>query len=155
MYKKRGCDMYKALDIAKWFINYNRNLRDFNNEDTDDISNLKLQKLLYYAQGCFIAINDRPLFEDDIVAWTHGPVVEAVYKEFKKYGSKGIDEIYDNVDINEDDESLLVDVYEVFGKYSAWGLRNMTHSETPWQTTERNGVIDLEVIKQYFKENYV
>lgn len=42
---------YTANDIALWILNYNKNLREFSNEDTEDITNLKLQKLLYYAQG--------------------------------------------------------------------------------------------------------
>lgn len=82
--------MYSALDIAKWFLNYNLFLRNVDNEDTDDISNLKLQKLLYYAQGCYLAMYDAPLFKEDIVAWAHGPVVREVYDEYKAYGSGGI-----------------------------------------------------------------
>lgn len=146
--------MYKALDIANWFLQYNDYLSNCENEDTDLISNLKLQKLLYYAQGCYLAVYDKKLFDEDIVAWRHGPVIESIYRYFKEYGSKGIDE-FDAVIIDNDTSSLLEDVYKVFGKYSAWGLRQMTHGETPWQSTEINCVIDPEVIKKYFKENYV
>lgn len=146
--------MYKALDIANWFLQYNDYLSNCENEDTDLISNLKLQKLLYYAQGCYLAAYDKMLFDEDIVAWRHGPVIESIYRHFKEYGSKGIDE-FDAVTIDNDTSSLLEDVYKVFGKYSAWGLRQMTHEETPWQTTEINCVIDPDVIKKYFKENYV
>lgn len=62
--------MYKAIDIAKWFINYNLKLRNVDNEDTDNITNLKLQKLLYYAQGSMLALKDKLLFNNDIVAWS-------------------------------------------------------------------------------------
>ncbi|MCI8513016.1 MAG: DUF4065 domain-containing protein [Lachnospiraceae bacterium] len=55
-----------------------------------DIANLKLQKLLYYAQGCFLAVAGAPLFLEDILAWQHGPVVEPVYYQYKGYGSGGI-----------------------------------------------------------------
>lgn len=147
--------MYKALEIAKWFINYNDRLRNIDNEDTDDISNLKLQKLLYYAQGVVLALKDKPLFSEDILAWTHGPVIESVYKEFKQYGSKGISERFENVNIDEDTTKILIEVYKVFGQYSAWGLRNMTHEETPWKETQKNDVITIDKIKDYFKENYV
>ena len=44
-----------------------------------DISNLKLLKLLYYAQGTFLALYGRPLFNESIEAWLHGPVVPDVY----------------------------------------------------------------------------
>lgn len=146
--------MYKAIDIANWFLQYNDYLSNYENEDTDLISNLKLQKLLYYAQGCYLAVYDKKLFEEDIVAWRHGPVIESIYRYFKEYGSRGIDK-YDTVTIDSDTSSLLEDVYKVFGKYSAWGLRQMTHEETPWQSTMINNVIDIELIKDYFKENYV
>lgn len=144
-----------ARDIALWFLNHNLSLRDIENEDTDDISNLKLQKLLYYAQGSYLGLYDKPLFDDAIFAWKHGPVVEGVYHEFKQNGSRGIVE-FDNAPILDDEtENVLKQVYDVFGKYSAWGLREMTHNETPWKSTKLNHVIDIELIKEYFKENYV
>ena len=146
---------YKALDIAKWFLYYNNRVIMLDS-DADYISNLKLQKLLYYAQGTFLAIKDEPLFDDELLAWEHGPVVYSVYQEYKKYHSNGIpfDEEYVN-NIGKKDEELLKEVYKVFGKYSAWGLREMTHKETPWLETEKNKVISLDSIKEYFKKNYV
>ena len=146
---------YTALDIAKWFLWYNNKVVMVDS-DADYISNLKLQKLLYYAQGSFLAIKDQLLFDEDLLAWEHGPVVSEVYQKYKKYHSSGIpfDEEYKN-NITKEDESLLKEVYRVFGKYSAWGLREMTHNETPWKETKRNGVISVESIKEYFKKHYV
>ena len=129
-------------------------------EGGDLISNLKLQKLLYYAQGCSLAINDQALFQESIVAWRHGPVVESIYHTFKRYGDGGIvydDGIvtYNSRDIDSNTVNLLEQVYEVFGKYSAWQLRNLTHQEDPWKNTEQSDRIDLESIQQYFKDHYV
>lgn len=146
--------MYTATEIANWFLSYNDYLREIEDEDTDYISNLKLQKLLYYAQGSFLSIYDKPLFEDPIEAWRHGPVVYSVYQKYKKFGSTGIDE-FDKSDIDKETESLLKEVYKIFGKYSAWGLREMTHQEDPWKETDINHVISNEKIKKYFKEHYV
>lgn len=64
---------YSALDIAEWFLYYNRSIME--EYDAEYISNLKLQKLLYYAQGCYLALRDKSLFCDNILAWKHGPVV--------------------------------------------------------------------------------
>lgn len=148
---------YSAHDVANWFLNYNYQLRELEGEDTDDISNLKLQKLLYYAQGCFLAIKNRALFNDEIVAWKHGPVVEEVYFEFKNYGSSGIKNPNQGElkKFDDDTDALLRQVYEVFGKYSAWGLRELTHKEAPWKNTPQGFVITTDLIKDYFKENYV
>ena len=81
--------MYKASEIAKWFIA--RNKADYEMGYTDElITNLKLQKLLYYAQGCVMALTDEPLFDEDIQAWEHGPVVPEIYHKYKSYGKSGI-----------------------------------------------------------------
>lgn len=152
MEKQKG--YYSASLIAKWFLFYNDTLLE--REDSDLISNLKLQKLLYYAQGCYLALKDEPLFYERIVNWMHGPVVEEVYYEYRKYGSKGIEYQGDyDGSISEETVAVLEEVFRVFGKYSAWGLRNMTHEEDPWKNTCQNQVISNESIKEYFQKNYI
>lgn len=151
--------MYKAIDIANWFIHYNETKRDLFDEDTDEISNLKLQKLLYYAQSAFLAIKEEKLFNEDIEAWRHGPVVPKVYEEYRKYGSSGITEydldIVRKIEKDEETRDILANVYELFGEYSAWGLRNLTHSEEPWKTTIQNQVISCSKMAKTFKEKYL
>lgn len=147
--------MADVFDVANWFLKYNYDLREQLDEDTDEISNLKLQKLLYYAQGASLALRNKPMFEDDIEAWKHGPVVPTVYRKYKNSGSSGIMNIEEPKNLSKEDLEILKMVYDTFGEYSAWGLRNLTHSESPWIETERNQVIPQEKIKNYFKENYV
>ena len=142
--------MYSALDIAKWFLNINRAQMNF--EDSEYITNLKLQKLLYYAQGYYLARKNDPLFKEDFIAWEHGPVIRKVYDEYKKNGAKGIEYNEDfNISIDREAEIILNEVYEKFGQFSAWKLRDMTHQEMPWRTTTRNDIISKEKIKEYFK----
>lgn len=146
---------YQAGKIAKWFLTYNRMVNA--SEDADLISNLKLQKLLYYAQGCFLALTDRPLFREDILAWEHGPVIEKVYRNYYSNGAKGI-EFEDGFlfeDFSEEENDLLRQVYEEFGQYSAWKLRNMVQEERPWKETKRNFVIPIDLIKDYFVQEYI
>ena len=76
--------MHTALDVAKWFLTYNKIMMD--SDGAEYISNLKLQKLLYYAQGTFLAVTGFPLFDDAIEAWTHGPVVPAAGPDSGGYG---------------------------------------------------------------------
>ena len=146
--------MYDVDKIANWFIWYNEYIRDFENEDTDDITNMKL---LFYAQSAFLAIKGVPLFNNNILAWEHGPVIPEIYDKFKINGNKGITEYNENdlKDISKDDVNLLIDVYNLFGEYSAWGLRNLTHSENPWKTTKRNDVIAIDKMANTFKEKYL
>jgi Uncharacterized phage-associated protein len=76
---------HKASDIAKIILK-------LSNPDVGDIiSNLKLQKLLYYVQGFALAMYDKPLFDEDIEAWMYGPVVPCVYQEYKEFGSGAIE----------------------------------------------------------------
>ncbi|MDB6118895.1 MAG: putative prophage protein, partial [Verrucomicrobiaceae bacterium] len=77
--------MPNALDVAKYFLS-----KADADEAGDVISNLKLQKLLYYAQGFHLALTGAPLFEEDIQAWVHGPVVREVWQAFNQYGANGI-----------------------------------------------------------------
>jgi uncharacterized phage-associated protein len=145
---------YTAIQIANWFLVRNR--MAIEEMGGDLISNLKLQKLLYYAQGAYLAIKGTPLFDDPIVAWKHGPVVETVYHEYKSFASGGIE--CDDCDLpvfDDETKNILEQVYKVFGQYSAWKLRELTHSETPWNSTEQGAEIDLTVIKDYFERNYV
>ena len=146
---------HKASDVARWFLAHNR--RVLVDGDAEYISNLKLQKLLYYAQGSFLAVKDNPLFPDDIVAWRHGPVVESVYHQYSCYGANGIDfdEDFDANIFTDDENALLIQVYDIFGQYSAWKLRDMTHEEDPWRHTASNGVIATSLIKDYFRREYL
>lgn len=147
---------HSALDVAKWFLQ--RNYVQMEAEDAEYISNLKLQKLLYYAQGVYSAITGKPLFDDNLVAWAHGPVVIDVYHEYDRHGACGIAYDKDNPpkeQYTEKEEEILEQVYQHFGQYSAWKLRNMTHEERPWKITPRNKIISIDVIRDFFREEYV
>lgn len=139
---------YSAEQIAQWFIK-----RDSKNKYNygEEISNLKLEKLLYYAQGIFLAKENRPLFADKIMAWEHGPVVNKVYQKYKKYGSNKIENTESSFKIDETTETILNEVYEKYAQYSAWKLSAMTHQEDPWKLTQINNEISKELMGDYFK----
>lgn len=139
--------MAKLKDVVQCFL-----FLDESN-DGDGISNLKLQKLAYYAQGYFSAIFNKFLFDENISAWTHGPVIESLYHRHKHNGSNPIPlGEFDRNSLNEDEFELIQEVYEVFGQYSAWKLRNMTHEEKPWLDHESEAsIIPQNEIAEYFK----
>jgi len=139
--------MIKCSDVAKYFLSLN------DEEVGELISNLKLQKLVYYAQGFHLAMMDSPLFADSIEAWAHGPVVPSLYHAYKEYGAGAIPVPVDfDPDIIDSSTSALLDeVYSVFGQFSAWKLRNMTHDEPPWiEAFKGDGVISTVTMKKYF-----
>lgn len=116
------------------------------------ISNMKLQKLLYYAQGFAMATLGKPLFAEDFEAWEYGPVLRAVYDKFKQYGGSALPkpEDFSFSDYTEEEKDLLDEIYRVFGQYSAWALSEMTHQTPPWRDAPRNGTISKESMKAYF-----
>lgn len=110
--------------------------------------------MLYYEQGFHLACFGTPLFEEDIEAWQYGPVVPSVYEYYKQYGSEGLepDETTDMV-LNDEEMSIFNQVFEMFNKFSAIGLMNMTHAERPWisvGTPSRGKIISKQVLKDYF-----
>jgi uncharacterized phage-associated protein len=119
---------YSAQQIAKFFLS----LVD---SETNDVSNLKLQKLCYYAQGVCSAMRGKPLFQERVLAWDHGPVVPDLYHAYKRFGSQSIDPVrdFDPATIDEPDRIALDAVYRYYGQFSPWRLRNMTHDEAPWR----------------------
>jgi uncharacterized phage-associated protein len=141
--------MKSALKIAEYI------LASSHPEMGDILSNLKLQKLLYYAQGAFLALKDKPLFEEDIFNWDYGPVVPEVYHQYKHNGNNAIavPVDFDFGVFSAEEIEVIDEVLQVFGQFSAWKLRDMTHQEKPWASTQRNTMIPKALIQAYFKES--
>ena len=136
---------YKALDIA------NKIISKTDLEHGDTISNLKLQKMMYYQQGFHLAYFGTPLFDEDIVAWHYGPVVPSVYQEYKSFESNSISTSKEGISLSDDEEELFNNVYEEYNQFSAVALMKMTHEESPWKTTEINSVISRDKMAAFFK----
>ncbi len=136
---------HSASDIAKSFLK-------LTNPEVDDyLSNLKLQKLLYYAQGLHLAMYQKALFEEEILAWQYGPVVPEVYREYKDHqGAIPPPKRFSNKYLKKEELELIQEVYKVFGQFSAFKLVEMTHNEPPWNTTKINNVITHQKLKKYF-----
>lgn len=123
--------MYNAKQIAHYFI-YKSN--PYSNEN---ITNLKLQKLLYYAQGHYLVENSgNPLFKNEIEAWVHGPVVRDVYSQYSHYNFNVIENDVNLemiADIEDETKELLDQVWDKYKKYNGKQLELMTHQESPWK----------------------
>jgi uncharacterized phage-associated protein len=129
------------------------------NETGSFISNLKLQKLVYYAQAWHLALHDAPLFDQDFQAWIHDPVIPSLYQDYKSFGWQPI--------LKEATPNLPPTVSqfleEVAGEYfacDAYELEQMTHIEEPWRRARGNllpdqpcnGVIKKEWMKEYYRK---
>jgi uncharacterized phage-associated protein len=140
--------MLRARDVADYF------LTRVDEEAGDSLSNLKLQKLVYYAQGFHLANYRRPLFQEPIEAWEHGPVVPQLYHAFKQHGATPIlrPASFNLRIFSPRIVELLDEVSSVFGQFSAWKLRNMTHAEPPWRDAyeSESKVISHDSMRRYF-----
>lgn len=146
--------MLKAVDVANFFI-------DMANNDPDDcMTNLRLNKLLYFAQAWSLIRNHKPLFNEDIQAWKYGPVIPSVYKTFKPCGRERIASVSDdNFSMNKfstDELQLLIDILEEYGQYSSPALVKLTHSnDGPWKKVYdeySNEVITQDSLINYFSK---
>lgn len=160
--------MYDVLDISRYVINYS-------NQENYDISNLKLQKLLYFIQAYFLITKKAPCFKEDIEAWDFGPVVPSAYYKYRLFGGSNIPSIttytiieknsddisqskiksakYDKACIASCDAKLIEDVINKFSNYSASDLVEITHRQNPWKNAYENGrntIITIESIRSYF-----
>lgn len=141
-------DKLSAKDVAEYFVSL------VDEDEGDLMSNLKLQKLLYYSQGFHLALFGLKLFPEPIEAWSLGPVVKSVYNHYKEHGGDPIHFAPDEFDLDKFDAQtgeFLDEIFGVYGQYSASALVRFTHEEPPWKETPTRGEITPESMKRYFK----
>lgn len=133
---------FSALDVANLFIKL------ANSIPGDSIDNLKLNKILYFAQGRFLSEKGYPLFSEEIQAWDCGIVVPVVYHTFKCWGKRNIEcpnDAFDETKLTSDEISLLLDVYDNYGRYTDVALTEITH-----RRQYENNTILIPAIKDFF-----
>lgn len=142
---------YSAHNIANYF------LWKAQEENQELLSNMKLQKLLYYAQGLYLAVNEVPLFNEKIEAWVYGPVVPGVYHAYKHSDANGIpaDSAFNPFSIDEETKDFLDDIYDAFGQFSAIRLMEIAHSDKCWKDAGVGNEITLESMKKCLLKKYV
>lgn len=151
----RTQEMIKTLscfDIAEYFIKLANSTGSF-------ISNLKLQKLVYYAQAWHLALKNEPLFSEDFEAWVHGPVIPKLYEKYHSFGIRPIEQEVE-LDLPDEVREFLEEVSLEYFALDAYELERMTRIEDPWQIARgnlppdsaSNSIIKQEWIKEYFSK---
>ena len=157
--------MYNAIDVANYII-------EKSVENQNPVSNLKLQKLLYYSQAAkLVEGNGESLFGENISAWRYGPVVESTYHRFKTNVNSPIfekstnDSLF-NVEeikeynlkkiISEEDQKIINRVVNSYKKYKPLDMVRKTHNEEPWINAyieQKKKFIDVSAIKEYYSKH--
>lgn len=159
--------MYNVLDVARYAINYS-------NDIGTPISNLQLQKIIYYIQAAFLVEKNEVCFNESILNWTYGPVVDEVYREFRTFGYAPIprQEVYLNINYSSKndrinierkkfndnifyncDKGIIEKMVNIYSNMEPFDLVNKTHSEDPWRNTKQNDIIPIESIRFYYANN--
>lgn len=137
-----------VLSVAKHIIHYC-------NENNMSISNLRLQKLLYFIQAQFLVSTGDPCFSERIEAWDFGPVVPVAYDRYKSYGSSSIPDLSRDptCGISPTDRRLIEMIVDKCSHLSTSKLVEITHRQSPWKKAYnpyRRNPISNDSIKEFF-----
>jgi len=145
-----------CFSVADYLLSYVK-------ERKSGVDNLKLQKLLYYAQAWHLGLYDSPLFEEDFQAWIHGPVIPDLYDKYADFGWQDIDDIksvrgLELSSLSSEDKDFLNEVVQEYLDCDDYELEQMIRVEVPWNKTRDNlapdepshKVIKKEWIKEYY-----
>lgn len=125
----------------------------------EELTQLRLMKLLYFTQGTYLALNGHPLIDDKVVNAPNGPMFESAHHLYN--GSRALDNkidwdqsIKDFTELSNIPEVNIV-LNSVFNKYAnvkTGELVNISHRQEPWQNTKSGQEITQEEMKNYFKK---
>lgn len=124
---------YSAMQIANAFI------QKAQEGKVPDLTPMKLQKLMFFAQSWYLKRHKQKLIDDHFVRWQYGPVIPSVYYEFSNFGADNITQPATNpfgiitVNLTAVDNAFIDEVIETYGKFDGWKLSVMTHQpKTAW-----------------------
>jgi len=144
--------MYSAFDIANYFLTKSA-------KDNSPVTNLKLQKLVYMANGLYQAVTKTPLISEKVEASPYGPVINGLYYRYRDNGNKTIvptreNFIQDSM-FDEDALTALKYIWSFAKNISAIRLSNWSHLEgSPWKRAIDEDIrfIPDTYIQEYFEQ---
>lgn len=113
-----------------------------------DVTQLKLQKILYLAQANYLASTGCRLFDSRIEAFENGPVVPPVLTEFSSYGRTVIAPdatTWDEVALPHDAREFLDAIWEKYKDWTASALWRLTHAQAPWADAYRPDAFHVQI----------
>lgn len=162
-----GNKEYDAIDIANYVISKSKSYGD-------KITNLKLQKLLYFLQAAFLVEKSKPLIKQPFERWSYGPVIADAYFFFNQFGYRQIEEPVARVDIKRIDGKMNIEktefdensidkadrklIDEYYGQlyvFRAGQLVDLTHRQEAWKKFDENGDIAGHSAPKYTNDEIV
>jgi uncharacterized phage-associated protein len=144
---------------------------EFAAEEGISLTNLQLQKIIFFVHGTFLARFQVPLVMNRFEAWEHGPVISELYHALKQYGDREIKSAVTRYDLEsqtyvtvtatltDQARKHVAEMLLFYGRMNPWELVRLSHAPGgPWaRTLERakgaanfSLIIDPQVIKEFF-----
>lgn len=117
--------MSGILDVAQYICDYYKELT------SEPIDEMKLHKLLYFVQREKLALLNKPMFEETLQGWIHGPVSPCVRAHFEE--SEGINAV--TFPLKDEDKYIINNVVHQYGGFASWKLREISHREISWRNS--------------------
>lgn len=145
--------MTTILQVAKYLL-----------DNYEKLSTMKLQKLCYFIQGYYLAINGGdPLFNEDFQAWRYGPVSPDLYSLHagENFVHKDSSKFSCITPINDEyDQKFILNIANRYINKSGLQLGDITHTHSAWrdargdipETAPSRSVMDKESIKRDFEK---
>ena len=143
--------MLTALDVASYILYTAYKIGD-------SVTNLKLQKLLFYVQADYLVANKGlPLFSDPIEAWQYGPVVKSVYDKYKCFGRNPINDeaLVKPKELTDEQKKQIDNTLENYMSCSAFELVRSIHNEEPWRKAydeHSSNEISVDSMYKFYKK---
>ena len=146
--------MADVYDVADFFVEMGKC------DENDTVTNLRINKLIYFAQALCLAEFNKALFDDEVHAWKLGPVVPCIYQKYRSFGKDNIADTSDGFDMERftsDELDILMFVYRYYGKFSTTELVNISHKDgSPWDRIykeDTDSIISKEDMKAYYSKH--
>lgn len=119
---------YSVRDVARYVV-------DKCYRDGNPVSNLQLQKILYFLQLFFVEVFGVLMFSEEFEAWPYGPVMPSVYRRFSGFGGAPIEMSFEDASafLSKDHRDVIDVAIQVLSKKSPWDLVRVSHADgSPW-----------------------
>jgi uncharacterized phage-associated protein len=126
-------------------------------KDNRTLTPMQLQKLVYIAHGWHLGLYGRPLVNEAVEAWQYGPVIRSLYQEYKRYGSRPIDEqvLSKPEGFDPEEENTIEQVWRGYGSRTGVSLSALTHEAgSPWSVTVDKSGMNSDISDDLIEDHY-
>lgn len=143
--------MHNSITVANRFLSLAE-------EDGGALTPMQVLKLVYIAHGWTLGLLGRPLFREEVQAWQYGPVIPDLYKAVRTFRSQpvvGPLRVTGDTDLDADEEGIVAQVYEIYGRRSGPALSRLTHAaDSPWAQVYESGSFGKVIPNDLIEDHY-